>query len=49
MVDVPHTPVGFLGRIAAAFAALARHTGCTLRHSPLPEVREVGDEWRLGA
>jgi hypothetical protein len=49
MVDVTHTPVGFLGRIAAAIAALARHTGCTLRHSPLPEVREVGDEWRLGA
>ena len=43
------TPSGFLGRIAAALAALTRYTGCTLQHHPLPEIREVGHEWRAGA
>jgi hypothetical protein len=39
---------GFFARLYAALAALARHGGgCTLVDSPLPEVREVGDEWRL--
>ena len=45
----PPTPRGFLGRIAAALAALTRYAGCSLRHNPLPEIREVGHEWRLGA
>ena len=40
---------GFLGRIAAALAALTRYTGCTLEHNPLPEIREVGQEWRTAA
>ena len=40
------TPSGFFGRIAAALAALTRYSGCTLEHHPLPEIREVGDEWR---
>ena len=39
---------GFFARVAAALATLARYAGgCTLVNSPLPEVREVGDEWRL--
>jgi hypothetical protein len=39
---------GFFSRVAAAFATLARYAGgCTLVNHPLPEVREVGDEWRL--
>ncbi len=43
------TPRGFLGRIGAALAAFTRYTGCTLRHNPLPEIREVGAEWRASA
>jgi hypothetical protein len=39
---------GFFARIGAALAAIARLAGgCTLADHPLPEVREVGDEWRL--
>jgi hypothetical protein len=39
---------GFFGRVAQVFATLARYAGgCTLVNHPLPEVREVGDEWRL--
>ncbi len=44
------TPIrsGFFARVGAALATLARYAGgCTLVHHPLPEVREVGDEWRL--
>jgi len=40
------TTGGFLGRIAAALTALTRYAGCTLQHNPLPEIREVGHEWR---
>jgi hypothetical protein len=40
------SPSGFLSRIAAAFTAVTRYAGCTLQHHPLPEIREVGDEWR---
>jgi len=40
---------GFLGRIAAALTALTRYAGCTLQHHPLPEIREVGHEWRASA
>lgn len=43
------TPGGFLGRIGAALAALTRYAGCSLQHNPLPEIREVGDEWRASA
>ena len=42
------TPTGFFARVGAALAALVRYAGgCTLVNNPLPEVREVGDEWRL--
>ncbi|HZO58459.1 MAG TPA: hypothetical protein VFB51_02090 [Solirubrobacterales bacterium] len=38
----------FFSRVGAALATLARLAGgCTLVDNPLPEVREVGDEWRL--
>ena len=40
------TPTGFFARVGAALAALTRYSGCTLEHHPLPEIREVGDEWR---
>jgi hypothetical protein len=43
------TRSGFLGRIAAALSALTRYAGCTLQHNPLPEIREVGHEWRASA
>jgi hypothetical protein len=42
-------PSGFLDRLAAAFAVLARYAGCSFVHHPLPEVREVGNEWRVNA
>jgi hypothetical protein len=48
MNQVSPPVTGFLARVAAAFATLARYAGgCTLVNNPLPEVREVGDEWRL--
>jgi hypothetical protein len=40
------TPGGLFSRIAAAFAAVARYAGGSLVNHPLPEVREVGHEWR---
>jgi len=43
------TPSGFLDRVATAFAVLARYAGCSFVHHPLPEVREVGNEWRVSA
>ena len=43
------TAGSFLGRIVAALAALTRCAGCTLQHHPLPEIREVGHEWRASA
>ena len=49
MDDGLPTTGGLLGRIAAAFAAVTRYAGCTLRHNPLPEIREVGHEWRASA
>jgi hypothetical protein len=48
MPDLTTTAPGFFARVGAALAALARYAGgCTLVNHPLPEVREVGDEWRL--
>ena len=48
MPEVSPTATGFFARVGAAIATLARYAGgCTLVHHPLPEVREVGDEWRL--
>ena len=35
-----------LRRIAAAFAILSPRPLCSLIDSPLPELREVGHEWR---
>jgi hypothetical protein len=35
-----------LRRIASAFAILSPRTWCSLAGSPLPELREVGHEWR---
>ncbi|MEX0992695.1 MAG: hypothetical protein WDZ37_01740 [Solirubrobacterales bacterium] len=35
----------FWGSVAAAIAALARRTGCSIEQSPLPEIREVGRDW----
>jgi hypothetical protein len=37
---------GLLRRIASAFASFARYAGGSLVNHPLPEVREVGNEWR---
>ena len=37
---------GLLSRIASAFAAFARYAGGSLVNHPLPEVREIGNEWR---
>ena len=48
MPEVSPTTTGFFARVGAALATLARYAGgCTLVNHPLPEVREVGDEWRL--
>ena len=48
MPEITPTAPGFLARFGAALAALARYAGgYTLVNHPLPEVREVGDEWRL--
>ena len=49
MNDGLPTPRRFLARIAAALTAITRYAGCTLQHHPLPEVREVGHEWRTSA
>ena len=35
------TSTGFWSTVAAALAALARNSGCSLHDSPLPELREV--------
>jgi hypothetical protein len=32
--------------LGAALAALARKSGCSLHHSPLPEIREAARDWR---
>jgi hypothetical protein len=48
MPQVSPTAPSFFARVGAALATLARYAGgCTLVNHPLPEVREVGDEWRL--
>ena len=48
MPEVSPTATGFFARVGAAIAVLARYAGgWTLVNHPLPEVREVGDEWRL--
>jgi hypothetical protein len=47
--QVSPTPSRFRDRIAAAFGLLARYAGCSFVHHPLPEVREVGNEWRVRA
>jgi len=46
---VPATPpkkAGPLRLLAAALAALSPRMWCSLCHSPMPELREVGHEWR---
>ena len=48
MPEISPPATGFLARFGAALATLARYAGgYTLVNHPLPEVREVGDEWRL--
>ena len=39
----------FLGALATGLRALATKTGCTLSRHPMPELREVGHEWRKAA
>jgi hypothetical protein len=41
-----YTTTGFWQTVGAGIAALARRTGCSLQHHPLPEIREVGYELR---
>jgi hypothetical protein len=41
-----HKP-SLLRRVAAALGVLSPRTWCSLTGSPLPELREVGKEWRL--
>jgi hypothetical protein len=37
---------GIWRAIADVLAELARTSGCSLHHSPLPEIREAAREWR---
>jgi hypothetical protein len=37
----------FWQRVAGALAALAKKSGCSLHHSPLPELREAVRDWQL--
>ena len=46
LVNEISPPGGVLRRIAAAFASFARYAGGSLVDHPLPEVREIGNEWR---
>jgi len=43
----PRNRPRLLRRIAAAFAVFSPRSWCSLAGSPLPELREVGKEWRL--
>jgi hypothetical protein len=45
-VDPSHTPKpSLLRRLAAALGVLSPRPWCSLVDSPLPELREVGNEW----
>ena len=44
----PSPRPSLLRRIATALAVFSPRTWCSLTGSPLPELREVGHEWRLG-
>jgi hypothetical protein len=46
LVNEETPTAGLLSRIASAFAAFARYAGGSLVNHPLPEVREIGNEWR---
>jgi hypothetical protein len=37
----------FWHRVAGALSALAKKSGCSLHHSPLPELREAVRDWQL--
>jgi len=37
----------FWQRVVGALAALAKNSGCSLHHSPLPELREAVRDWQL--
>jgi hypothetical protein len=37
-----------IAKITAALARAARRAGGSLHQHPMPELREVGREWRLG-
>jgi hypothetical protein len=55
MIDTPNvnketeTRRSLLAIIAAALIRGARRAGGSLHHHPMPELREVGREWRLRA
>jgi hypothetical protein len=44
--DAHIAETGFWGRVGDAIAALARMSGCSVEHSPLPELREVARDLR---
>jgi hypothetical protein len=54
MIDKPsvskrtETKRGLLATIAATLIHAAQRAGGSLHHHPMPELREVGREWRLG-
>jgi hypothetical protein len=54
MIDKPsvskktETRRGLLATIAATLIHAAQRAGGSLHHHPMPELREVGREWRLG-
>jgi hypothetical protein len=39
----------FSSSVIGALKTLARRTGCSLHQHPMPELREVGREWRQRA
>jgi len=49
--DVVQTNVSTKRKLSSsvfgALKTLARRTGCSLHQHPMPELREVGREWRL--
>jgi hypothetical protein len=59
MIDTPNVGNGtehrgrrkgsVIATIVAALVRAAERAGCSLRKHPMPELREVGREWRLSA
>jgi hypothetical protein len=44
--EKPETRGSFWEIISAALSALAKESGCSLHHSPLPELREAARDWQ---